>query len=60
MQCMAGAATAGAAVTGIRAWLATRGFNWLTPRRLKRITVCLIALALVASSVLISGPQPPS
>lgn len=53
MQCVAGVATAGAAATGVRAWLATRGFDWLTARRLKRITACLIALAVVASSLVI-------
>ena len=60
MQCMATAATAGAAVTGVRSWLATRGFSCLTPRRLKRITVCLIAAGLIVSSLIFSGSQPPS
>jgi hypothetical protein len=55
MQCMATAMTAGAGVTGIRAWLATRGFCWLTPLRLRRITVGLFAAGLLASAVVITG-----
>lgn len=54
MQCMAAAATAGAGATGIRAWLATRNFAWLTPRRLKRVTFVLISAALFASAAVIS------
>lgn len=52
MQCMAAAATAGAGATGIRAWLATRG--WLSPLALKRVTAGLIATALFASAAVIS------
>lgn len=55
MQCMAGAMTATAGATGIRAWLATRAYAWLTPKRLKAITVALVAIALIASTVLVSG-----
>jgi hypothetical protein len=55
MQCMAGAMTATAGAAGIRAWLATRAFGWLTPRRLRAITLVLVAGALLASTVLVSG-----
>lgn len=60
MQCMAGAMTATAGAAGIRAWLATRAFAWLTPRRLKAITIALAAGALLAATVLVSGSTPPS
>ena len=53
-QCMAAAATSGAAVTGIRAWLGARGFSWLTPRRLKRVTAALIGTGLLAAALLAS------
>lgn len=59
MQCMAGAMTATAGAAGIRAWLATRAFGWLTPKRLKAITIGLIAVALLASTVLIGGASAP-
>jgi hypothetical protein len=60
MQCMAGAMTATAGAAGIRAWLATRAFGWLTPRRLKAITLVLVGGALLASTVLVSGSTPAS
>ncbi len=47
---MAGAATAAAAATGLRAWLATRGFAWLTPLRLRRISVASIVTAAILAS----------
>jgi hypothetical protein len=50
-QCMATAATAGAAATGIRSWLAIRSPDWLNPLRLKRITAALVALAVAATAV---------
>jgi len=54
-QCMMGAMTAGAGATGARTWLATRHWTWLTEQRLKRITVTLISVALVAAATLLSG-----
>lgn len=60
VQCMAGAMTATAGAAGIRAWLATRAFGWLTPRRLRAITFALIGAALLASTLLVSGSTPAS
>jgi hypothetical protein len=57
MQCMMGAMGAGAGATGTRAWLAHRGFRWMTPGRLRAITLALLAGALVAASTL-SGSTP--
>jgi hypothetical protein len=51
-QCMATAATAAGAATGLRAWLATRDYSWLTPLRLRRVTVGLMAAAFVAAATL--------
>jgi hypothetical protein len=51
-QCMAAAATAAAGATGIRAWLATRGWAWLTPLRLRRATIGLLVVALGAAATL--------
>jgi hypothetical protein len=50
-QCMATAATAVAGATGIRAWLAARGFSWVTPRRLRLMTGTLLAVAVVMAAV---------
>jgi hypothetical protein len=49
---MATAAAAAGGASGLRAWLAGREFTWLTPQRLKRITVALIAGALLVTATL--------
>jgi Rad3-related DNA helicase len=41
--------------SGTRAYLGSRRFSWLTPRRLKAITFALAAGAIVASATLVSG-----
>lgn len=58
-QCMMGAMTAGAGATGVRSWIATRTWAWLTPIRLKRITLALLTVAVVAATFLIGGSTPP-
>ena len=50
MQCMATAMTAGAGVSGTRAYIAAKHFSWVTPRRMRAITATLLAAGLVASS----------
>jgi len=55
MQCMASAMTAVGAASGTRAYLGGRRFSWLTPRRLRAITVGLAVAALIASATLVSG-----
>jgi hypothetical protein len=52
---MAGAMTAVGAASGTRAYLSHRRFLWLTPRRLRAITIALVVAALVASATLVSG-----
>lgn len=51
MQCMASAMAAGAAATGMRAWLATRSPSWLTPRRLKAATAAVLTAGVLAAGV---------
>ena len=55
MQCMAGAVTAVGTASGVRAFLAGRAFRWLTPRRLRLITVGLAVAAAVASATMLGG-----
>jgi hypothetical protein len=55
VQCMMGASAAVGSASGLRSWLATRQWAWLTPQRLHRITIGLIATALVASATVLSG-----
>jgi cell wall-associated NlpC family hydrolase len=49
MQCMATAMTAGAATTGLRAWIATHRPAWVTDRRLKLITATILGAGVLAS-----------
>jgi hypothetical protein len=60
MQCMMGAMSAGAAATGTRSWLATRRWRWLTPSRMRTITIALVTGALIASTVVLSGSSAPA
>jgi hypothetical protein len=55
VQCMMGASAAVGSASGMRSWLATRHWAWLTPQRLHRITVVLIGAALIASATILSG-----
>jgi hypothetical protein len=55
MQCMASAMSAGAAATGTRAFVAARHFSWMTPRRLKALTVGLLIAGLLGSATLVTG-----
>ena len=49
MQCMASAMTAGAAATGMRAWVATHQPSWMTARHLKLATAAILAAGALAS-----------
>jgi hypothetical protein len=55
VQCMMGASAAVGSASGARSWLTTRGWAWLTPQRLHRITIGLVLTALVASATILSG-----
>jgi hypothetical protein len=56
VQCIAGAMTAGAAATGVRAWLAAHAGPWLTAGRKRALTGVLIAGAVLAAGLV--GPTP--
>jgi hypothetical protein len=53
---MGAAATVGSA-SGIRAWLGTKQLRWLTPRRMRYLTVGLFSVAVLVSSALLGGSQ---
>jgi hypothetical protein len=40
---------------GARSWIRSRRYRWLSPMRMRRITIGLVAAALIASATLISG-----
>jgi hypothetical protein len=56
VQCIAGAMTAGAAATGLLAWLATHAGHWLTPGRKRALTAALITAGVLGAGVV--GPTP--
>jgi hypothetical protein len=43
--------TAAAGAAGLRVWLQTRTWAWLTPRRLRRITIVSMIAALAGMTV---------
>jgi hypothetical protein len=52
---MMGAMTATASATGVRAWLASRRWSWLTPKRMRAATIGLLTAALIVSAVAFGG-----
>jgi hypothetical protein len=52
---MMSAMTAGAAASGTRSWLGSRRWSWLTPIRLRRVTIALVGAALFAATVVLGG-----
>lgn len=50
---------AASAATGFRTWLQTHHFGWLTPKRMRALTVAAMVAAGLVSTVGISGSTPP-
>ncbi len=51
---------AASAATGIRSWLQTHHFTWLTPRRLRQLTIAAMCAAGLVSTIGFSGSTPTS
>jgi hypothetical protein len=49
---------AASAATGFRSWLQTHNFNWLTPRRLRVLTIGVMCAAGLVSTIGFSGSTP--
>jgi hypothetical protein len=52
MQCMVTAMTSMAAASGTRSWLAQRRADWLTPRRMRYLTIGLFAIAILVAGTM--------
>jgi hypothetical protein len=50
---------AASAATGFRTWLQTHHFGWLTPKRMRALTLAAMCAAGLVSTVGISGSTPP-
>ncbi len=55
MQCAATATVAVGSASGIRAWLRLHAGDWLTPKRMRWVTIALLSLAVVISGVGLGG-----
>jgi hypothetical protein len=55
MQCVATASVTVGAASGVRAWLRAKGGSWLTPARMRAITIALLTLAVLAAGIGIGG-----
>jgi hypothetical protein len=58
-MCVGCAIMAASAATGFRSWLQSHHLGWLTPRRLRALTVAAMCAAALVSTVGISGSTPP-
>jgi hypothetical protein len=47
--------TAASAATGLRTWLQNHHFGWLTPRRMRALTISAMCAAALVSTVGFSG-----
>ena len=49
---------AASAATGFRTWLQTHHFGWLTPRRMRALTISAMCAAGLVSTIGFSGSTP--
>jgi hypothetical protein len=57
-MCVGCAITAASAATGFRTWLQNHHFGWLTPRRMRSLTIAAMCAAALVSTVGFSGSTP--
>jgi hypothetical protein len=57
-MCAGCAIVAASTATGLRSWLQSHHFGWLTPRRLRALTIAAMCAAVLVSTVGLSGSTP--
>jgi hypothetical protein len=58
-MCAGCAMAAASAATGFRTWLQTHHFGWLTPKRMRALTIAAMVAAGLVSTVGVSGSSAP-
>jgi hypothetical protein len=58
-MCAGCAIAAASAATGFRTWLQNHHFGWLTPKRMRSLTLAAMCAAGLVSTVGVSGSTPP-
>jgi hypothetical protein len=58
-MCVGCAMAAASAATGTRTWLQTHNFGWLTPARLRALTIAVMSAAAIVSTIGFSGSSAP-
>lgn len=51
---------AASAATGFRTWMQTHNISWLTPRRMRALTLAVMSAAAIFSTIGFSGATPPA
>ncbi|HXA54876.1 MAG TPA: hypothetical protein VNV37_08385 [Solirubrobacteraceae bacterium] len=51
---------AASAASGFRSWLQTHHMGWLTPRRMRALTIAAMCAAGLVSTIGVSGSTPPA
>lgn len=59
-MCAGCALTAASAASGFRAWMQTHSFRWLTPRRMRSLTIAAMCAAGLVSTIGFSGSGAPA
>ncbi|HEV7584826.1 MAG TPA: hypothetical protein VGO14_03505 [Solirubrobacteraceae bacterium] len=57
-MCAGCAIMAASAATGLRSWLQSHHLGWLTPRRMRALTIAAMCAAALVSTVGFSGSTP--
>ena len=52
--------TAASAATGFRTWMQNSALPWLTPRRMRALTIAVMSAAAIFSTIGFSGSSAPS
>jgi hypothetical protein len=55
MQCVATASVTVGAASGVRAWLQAKAGDWLTPPRMRAITIALLTFAVLGAGLGLGG-----